>query len=103
MQSVHAGAAQTHFFVFALFLKNNFQKTFVGPVSGSLGHPVLQKTCKKDTAENKYFADSVKCLTGDYEYLRRITGCEATLAPKSFLGRKNEGGETNSKKFGTSL
>ena len=61
------------------------------------------KTRKNDAAENKYFGDYAKCLTGGYEYLQGITGCEATPAPKSFFGRKTEGRELKNTTFRTSL
>ena len=103
MHSVHAGAVQTHFSVLALLLKIASRKLYFGSIPGSLGHPILQKTRKNDTAENKYFGDYAKCLTGGYKYLQGITRCEATPAPKSLLGRKTEGGETKSQTFRTRL
>ena len=74
-----------------------------GYISGSLGHPLLQKKRKKETAENKYFGESAKCLTGGYAYFRMITGCEATPAKWSLLERKTEGGQTESATFRTRL
>ena len=103
MHSVHAGAVQTHFSVLALLLKNSFQKTVFWFRFGVTWPSDSIKNTENDTAENKYFGDYGKCLTGGYGYLRGSTRCEATPAPKRFLGRKTEGGETKSKTFRTRL
>ena len=47
MQSVRAGAVETHFFVFALFLKNRFQKTSFWIHFGDIFHPKLHFWVKK--------------------------------------------------------
>ena len=41
MQSVHAGAVQTHFFIFTLFLKSRSQKTSFGIHLGDIFRPKL--------------------------------------------------------------
>ena len=47
MQSVHAGAVQTHFFIFTLFLKSRSQKTSFEAHFGDIFHPKLHFWVKK--------------------------------------------------------